>query len=108
MLIMNIQFISAQTSAERDRVLDDAATGGRGRLLDQSSLSEANNSSDMEKISEKFPQVKEAYQACFSNQPPNNQATKEDCIWQAIGPEVRDKVIKYLDEEKEDRSRVTS
>lgn len=86
-----------------DSILDHEETGGRGKLrTSDTSETQETEQSSMEKISEKFPKVKEAYLKCSDVTAREPSEKHEDCIWREIG-DLQEKVIAYLDEEKEAR-----
>jgi hypothetical protein len=104
MLLFSFLSIGQGAAPEDSTVLDNDEAGGRGRLMVDESVEDPSGiQTTMEKISEKFPEVNKAYEACNSDPKPNTEATVEDCMWKEIGADVQRKVTEYLDDEKEAR-----
>ena len=102
-LSFNIFAVARQEEDQRQALLDNEDTGGRGRLISRGTEGDDNQPGSMEKISEMFPSVKQAYTACNSDSPPNNKTPTDACMWEAIGQQEQEKILKYIEEEKENQ-----
>jgi hypothetical protein len=108
MLLFSFLSLGQDAAREGAIMLDNEDTGGRGKIREINiSDDEADEKSTMDKISEKYPEVNKVYQSCADKDDRESVSgtieSHEDCMWRQLDDELKEKIIGYLDDEKEAR-----